>query len=275
MDIHIKSALSVDLIRMKIREIESAAEGGASTADLGIMIAPITAGYITSTSYLYGPFFRARKPRSLTEIRMVEDLWYPRKAVPQSRANESNAPVFYCSATDHIATREVRLGVGDRVVVLKCVLKNDEARPQVFSVGNFKSVIRTGKGHSGGRATGIFDFQKLPDALKERALLIDAFFARAFTSADSRYFNLTNAIAKFYLSSIEIDGLAYPSVQSNGGFNLALKASSADRFLKPESAYSATLQKVLSGNRLLMRRDFLATVKLNKQLSWYQAVNIA
>lgn len=264
---------SISFLREKIERIENAAIAGASAEELSKLISPLTRGYLTSTTYLNGPFFRGRKATSVASIKTLKDLWSPPPSLtPQNRVNEFRAPVFYCSATDHIATRELNLMPGDRIVVLKCLLKNTEKRPHVLSIGNFKNVIRTGKSVSGNKAEGAFDFRKLPSEIKNNALLIDSFFARVFTEKEKTYFNLTNAISKFYLSSSEVDGLVYPSVKSNGGLNLALKVEAADKLLEPDIIYSSFLEKELNGGRLFMRRDFLATVRADKSLSWYQAV---
>lgn len=275
MNIHIKGGLPPALIREKLVAIERDALGGADIDDLSSAIAPITAGYLTSTTNLYGPFYRGRKFQNLSDVSSVSDLWYPPASVtPQGRVNEQGKPVFYCSATHDISVRELDLMIGDRIVVLKCSLVDPDRKPHIFAIGNLKSVIRTGRNTSNRKAEGVFDFRKLPDVIKERALLLDGFFARIFSAADRRYFNLVNAVARFYMRSSEIDGISYPSVKSNGGYNLALKADAADKLLQPESISSSYLEKDLQGDRLLMRRDYLADIRKDKSLSWFRSVSV-
>jgi hypothetical protein len=282
MNFNIKGALPPNILRENIRLIEGAALDGASIDDLSKLIGPITPGYLTSTPgyltstrILSGPFFRGRKSQSLPRFKSVKDLWYPPAlAVGRGRANECGKPVFYCSATHEVVTRELGLAAGDRIVILKCTLLNPDRRPHVMEIGNLKKIIRTGRNISNERAKGAFDFRRLPAEVKNRALLIDAFFARVFGATEESYFNLTNAIARFYLASPEIDGLTYPSVKASGGYNLALKADAADRLLTPEFISSSYLVKELAGNRLFMRRDYLADIRPDKTLSWFRSVAI-
>lgn len=273
MNIHIEGALSLVTVRAQLAEIERAALAGASVSALSSLIGSITPGYITSTIYLSGSFFRARPRLAISELKTVNDLWYPpRENTPQGRVNEAQDPVFYCSANHETATREMILNVGDRVAVLKCKLKNPEQMIHAMAIGGLKKIIRTGRNIIDKKVTGAFDFRLLPPVIKNRALLIDAFFARTFTSQSEIYFNLTNAISKFYLGSSEIDGLVYPSVKKGGGFNLAMKAGSADRLLSPDAIYSAQFVRELVGNRMYMLRDYLAVVGANRTLAWYRAV---
>jgi RES domain-containing protein len=273
MNIRFQGALPPATIRKKMREVERAAISGASVEELSKLIAPLTVGYITSTSYLSGSFFRARPRKSIHEFRTIKDMWHPPvEKTPQGRVNESGTPVFYCSADHGIATKEMNLEVGDRITILRCLLRTPDRMPHVLSIGALKKNVRTGKNIFERNATGPFDFRQYPHEILDRALLLDAFFARVFTVEDKTYFNLTNAISKFYINSPEIDGLVYPSVKQKGGYNLALKPAAADTLLIPDSIFSARLVQKLNGDRLHMKRDYLGNVRANGSIAWYAAI---
>jgi len=228
-------------VRRLLTAVEVRAINEADIEALSLLIDRLARGYTTTSSHLETDYvYRSRTNPGRTPFNAVGELSHPNADCAKlGRANLSGKPVFYCSSTDNCAIFEQQSSIGDVITVSQWRAKQKNTGPYCFVIGDLTHKDKFNRPLVGkGTMFAVESFRKLTGKqLYKKSLLIDEHFSSWFKSEGEEFYNLTNAIAKFYMSSDKIDGLVYESVAAERGFNLALKPSSLDVFFEPSAAY--------------------------------------
>lgn len=176
-------------------------------------------------------FWRAR---IVDEVKWpnVEDLNYPPPEVArQGRLNDAGSPCFYLSKDIQTALLEINAKEGQLVQVAGFRVQSEEIL-RLTVVGEWANVQKNGYMRFSGTdpdRTIARRINRNPKALT--LLYIDQFFASILGNADARDTNYkhSRALGALLYSRVNADGIAFPSVRDQGGFNLAVKPAPSDR----------------------------------------------
>ena len=208
-------------------------------------LSPLILGYTTVTLHLtFGTMFRARQIGNEPPPNNLSGLWHPpaQMITRIGRANLPGEPMLYCSDGELTAINEVRGTVGDRITILRLGMSDPNKSPVVFALGEISHRFRTKRSLLGFILDQQETMRRESDPNFQRSLLIDGFLARAFRAKGEASYPFTTAVAQIYLSASPADGIIYPTVLSDHGFNIAMKPSNAKRLLTVQNAYVIRLE---------------------------------
>ena len=178
-------------------------------------------------------FWRARLIEN--EIyRKLSDLDYPpSEFARQGRLNDRGVPCFYIATRKETALTEVGATEGQLVQLAGFRIKN-ESPIRLAVIGEFANVQKNGYMHFAGQdpemaITKILNTMPRQEALKK--LYIDKFFASVLAAPDASAngYMFSRALAQAIYSRVGVEGIVFPSVKDNGGFNIAVQAAPSDR----------------------------------------------
>ena len=217
--------------------------GGISLTHNRDLLKSIVTGLIKNVPYCSHstlPDFKIFRGRIENKAKLTssEDFSYlPLKdSKNYGRCNSPNSTIFYGANNTRTVFSELAPEVGD-IVYIGEAMTNSDHQPMLTSIGELDHIRRFDYARFGGDVTAnsIFEYcEKLsPDGV-DRALLVDAFFADIFSKPAFRddEYKLTSTLIEVllnpYLSSLDIDGVAYPSVAHRGGINYVISPNSFD-----------------------------------------------
>ena len=181
-----------------------------------------------------GTLFRARVFQSVKGLENalkrpdLEIAPPPSERAPAGRMNAHGISVFYGASTGETALAEVRPPVGSNVVVAEFELVRRARILDIRKLGEI--VVRK----------SYFDPDSKP--MIERAAFLRELSSRivqpAMPEREYRDYLVTQVIADYLASEHKLDGLLFPSVQTDSGFNVVLfhGASRVQPFEVPEGA---------------------------------------
>jgi hypothetical protein len=186
--------------------------------------------------------FRSRRSTDRSEFYQVEQLWHPKpEHAQQGRLNGRGRPLFYCSDNSSVSIFEQRPQNGDLITVLECsstgvagtylligelsrrINDNEVLLPQAPSIDADKLLQRYG-------------IEKV-----QYSATLDRIFSRWLSQPDKGYYVLTNWLSGFLFAMEDLDGIVYPTVVWNEGFNIALKPASSAKLLRPDRAFAVAI----------------------------------
>jgi hypothetical protein len=198
------------------------------------VLGAIQLGYATLTINLsLEAAFRARRLPDGFSVDSLDQVWHPKPELVKDfgRANLPGQPLLYCSDGANTAIKEVGGRAGDRIAIVEMGLADPNVRPQIFSLGELRAREKTKKGVMGPELDTMLKKMRAMKIDMQRSMMVDGFYADVFRTPGPGLYPLTAAIAQGYLSPQQIDGIAYPTVATFKGHNLALKPESAARLL--------------------------------------------
>ncbi|WP_027800246.1 RES family NAD+ phosphorylase [Paraburkholderia dilworthii] len=198
-------------------------------------VAPLFSHYkILSVNWGKGSiFWRARIVQD-TPFKNLAEMNYPPPHVARvGRLNDAGSPCFYVAARKETAIAEIDAEEGHLVQLAG--FRVHEGNPvRLALVGEFWNVQKAGYMRFAGTDPGMGLTKALNSMPRHAALkmiYIDKFFANvlADTDASKRNYLLSRAITRSIYRRNNADGLAFPSVKDQGGFNMGVKPDPTDR----------------------------------------------
>lgn len=192
--------------------------------------------------------WRARKNIGSALFSNTSELWHPKPEYVKDfgRMNQPHKPMFYISASHQTAILEVRANPGDLVTVLEIGLKSETELPHVMEIGVAEKASQYRLPTTVNLLENTAEGQVFLGSELKKNLLIRSFLAaeatRIVDAADTHIFKVSAAISDRLTSSVNIDGIEYPSIAgdgtaSKGGTNLAIKPAAADRLFQPVGCF--------------------------------------
>lgn len=187
-------------------------------------------------------FFRARTAAADTYFQNATDLWYPPAAAVRTlgRANQVGAPMLYVaqdgrtaifesspSRDQHIAIAEIGLNDGMSLNLQHVGVFNNLSSGNLSEVASLYSQRLAAHGYT---ENGINNVAMIHRLLGEE-------FMRDVAPGNEHEYSVSVAIANFYLSYDDADGLMFPSKRSPNDYNIVFKSASADAKLFVKRIY--------------------------------------
>jgi len=234
-----KNAFVTVLNNLTVREITDrfhhwyqAAHAGTSVDELLVSIRTLCAGcFFQTVKVSREVFFRARRCAPSQYFESTADLWYPppHAVTAFGRANRATSPMLYLAQDGRTALFESRLSPGEHVVVAEITIRKDCSLNLQY-VGAIKKFAAIDASHAvtlkgqGFDANGVSNVELIHRFLGEE-------FMREVAPGNEQDYAVSVAIAEFFLSYPESDGLVFPSKKSPNDFNVVFKPDAADRKL--------------------------------------------
>jgi len=188
--------------------------------------------------------YRVRPNDGREQYETIEQLWYPRDPTLVKRfgrANYPNRPVFYCSDSPNTALIEQKINEpGDSYTILTCERMNRAEHPVVLEIGVNDVTGRFNPRLGGDRPhprVAVAEFLNDDYEFRKYTLFQD-FLINQFTKLvgpeDDHLYKITAVITEQILSKTGVDGICFPSVQSDfKGVNVAFTTQASDRLYRP------------------------------------------
>ena len=162
----------------------------------------------------------------------VEDLNHPPPEVArQGRLNDAGSPCLYVSQNIQTALLEINAKEGQLVQVAGFRVLGEETL-LLTVIGEWANVQKNGYMRFSGTDPDHTIMRRINQNPKALPMLyIDKFFASVLGNPDARdsgYIH-SRALGALLYSRENADGIAFPSVRDQGGFNLAVKPDPSDR----------------------------------------------
>lgn len=177
-------------------------------------------------------FYRGRLINSTAFNNIKEMIYPPVEKALFGRANDAGMPMLYISNNKKTVCAELGLSVGSEFQIVQMTIK-DSQNLTIIPIGEIDHIYRTkacrfkSDWYEGQISSLLNEFKNDQRYCDDwlRHLLIDSFLARHFMKKAKRDFEykITNAISKIILMDENIDGILFPSVETFGGINLAIK----------------------------------------------------
>lgn len=186
--------------------------------------------------------FRSRPNKEHSAFNQVEQLWHPKpEQTPQGRLNERGRPLFYCSDNSSVSIFEQRPQNGDLITMLEC--SSTRVVGKYLLIGELSrrvidSEVRLSQAPciDADKLCQRFGVEKV-----EYSAGLDRIFSRWLSQPDRGYYVLTNWLSGFLFAMGDLDGIIYPTVVWDEGFNIALKPASAAKLLRPDRAFAVAI----------------------------------
>lgn len=168
----------------------------------------------------------------------------PAHKVTAGRLNEPRKPALYVSKTIATIFDEVNVASGCYVQVAAYKPKGTDG-PRVAIIGDIKNVFRWGSSKHLPLLTEYFKktIRELA-SIHESALLsyifTDSFLSDLLTdeaAKEAGYIHTQSLAELLYQKHPNLDGICYEGVSSDGGWNLAIRPTSAERLLEIETVW--------------------------------------
>lgn len=174
--------------------------------------------------HLSGMICRARiNDYTFVEADSIDQIGINNKNIVQGRANTADIPIFYGSNSKKTAAFEVLQDSppGDYYITIGCWKSDSELHLVNFVDGADTDFSNIPFVHSLPKEY-LKDWPEAPR--KSAALLINFFNSKFKSPKQPGLFNVTNVIAAFCYSLLELDGLGYAAISTNyDGFNIAVR----------------------------------------------------
>jgi len=216
--------------------------------------------------------YRSQKNEGNELFRSVDRLWYPpNEETRQNRLNPRGEPIYYCSNNHSVTIFEQRPINGDLITVLEC--GSNDVGLTCIVIGDLSHQLKHERSIlPGAPKLSNRDYMRQFGKQKvQYSAAFDAVLSRWLGKNDKAYYSLTNWVAKFLFSMTDLDGIIYPTVVWDEGFNLALKPVAADRVLVPRKAFVVHVDVAAAnkkGESLGSYRAVSETIRADRQLNW-------
>lgn len=178
-------------------------------------------------------WFRARKCDSSDGFDSLREMIYPKDGSRSfGRANLPQKPVLYGSRSKKTALDEISADVGDYVQIIEIRVIPGHFIHCIL-LGELSALSNAGGSIIGSQTSDTMvskAWKERPQHEVEAAIYVDAFLAEQFARVARRpsEYRMTAVFAEILFDQ-QRDAVIYPSVESRGGLNLAMKAESFDR----------------------------------------------
>ncbi|MCM3904810.1 MAG: RES domain-containing protein [Pyrinomonadaceae bacterium] len=186
----------------------------------------------------------------------VQDLWYP--PVPENinrlgRANYIGTPVFYCSDSENTAIIEQKINKpGHCYSVLKCERLDMQMFPVVFEIGVNDITAKLNPRLGGDRPdpemavaeflNNGYDVRKYN--LYQRFLITE--FTKPVRPGEEYRYKISAVVANQVMGKVGVDGVCFPSVQSQfKGVNVAFSSTAIDRLYRAVECKVVRVTKII------------------------------
>ena len=177
-------------------------------------------------------YWRARKIADKPFNKVDDVIYPPAKNTNQGRLNDKYEPCLYVSKNMETALLEIDAEEGSLIQLAGFRVKLGHGI-RLALIGEIANVQKTGYirfsgSNPAGTVSKIINDMPLKDAL--RAIYIDKFYSQVLADLNARnenYFR-SRALGKFIHSQIPAEGIAFPSIKDQGGYNLAINPSIYD-----------------------------------------------
>ena len=244
----------------------------------------LSIGYVSRLLEIDGTkLYRVRINTDDKPFENTRELWWPPAQCIKARGrlNDVGESIFYSSDSEDTAVIEMRPNAGDVLTVLEVEFIDPTVRPLVTELGIHELTGKSNPNY-GGIPPEVDVKQKefmRREGISETSPLLRAYLTDEFVKIVARgreyEYKTTIAIAHILVdepaavvsddrravTSIRIDGLAYPSIASDRlGVNIALRTQAADSLCRPAACTVYRVQE-LSGNHYvlgeLMKSEFI------------------
>ncbi|HCR1216135.1 TPA: RES family NAD+ phosphorylase [Pseudomonas aeruginosa] len=200
-------------------------------------IAPLWDHYeILSVELGRGSVYWRGRTYSDNHYNSVSELKYPPAHLAGlGRLNDKGTPLFYAATSKETALAEIYATDGQKVQLAGFRVLVDKTL-RLALIGEYSHVQKTGYIRLAGRDpdnTILRLLNNLPTHEAQKKIYIDKFFAHILSdpNAKNNDYMKSRALAAMVHSKHKFDGIAFPSVQDLGGYNIAVKPESYDQKL--------------------------------------------
>lgn len=203
---------------------------------------------ILSLKFGRGSIFWRARPIENEIYPNVDSVDYPPpESAKQGRLNDLQNPCFYIAARKETALAEVGASEGQLVQLAGFRILNEE--PIMLAViGEYANVQKSGYMHFVGRDPDMVIAKMLNASPRHeafRSIYIDKFFASVLADpqASRNGYMFSRALARSIYARVHADGIVFPSVKDQGGYNIGIQAEPSDRSFHNVSCFIVRMGK--------------------------------